>query len=130
MPQLEERKVQAYIKRFEKVAKVEMEKFGIPASIKMAQGIIESQANAHPNALSMNNHFGQPMATQRYESAWENWRAHSLMISNSKLKDLCGNKSVKQWAKALQKSGYSTIPNYANELLEVIDTYELNRLDR
>lgn len=73
--------VEQYIKRFGKIAIMEAQKFGVPASIKMAQALLESQAGRSSAAVQNNNHFGQPLQGQNYESAWENWRAHSLLFS-------------------------------------------------
>ncbi|MFK7937701.1 MAG: glucosaminidase domain-containing protein [Saprospiraceae bacterium] len=131
LSEIDDRKVAAYIKRFEKVAKVEMVKYGIPASIKMAQAILESQANMHPRTRKTNNHFGQILATQSYDSAWANWRAHSNFITKSKFKALLDNDTdVKGWAKDLQAAGYSNDPNYSNKLLQIIEKYNLAALDR
>lgn len=128
--ELDQRKVTAYIRRFSSVAQTEMEKYKVPASIKMAQGIIESQANFHPHTRKTNNHFGRPLAHQKYNSAWENWRAHSLLIVKTKYKELLKNGSdIQAWAIGLQELGYSSDPNYAKKLLQIVEDYELTHLD-
>jgi len=127
--ELDEEKVERYVKRFYKVAIGEMEKFGIPASIKMAQGILESQAGSHPEAKRSNNHFGTPTAGQHFNSAWENWRAQSELLQQT-IPDFekLGN-DYHQWAKVLQEQGYSSDPNYADKLIKIIQKYRLNQLD-
>lgn len=131
LSELSERNTHAYIKRFAKVAQSEMSKYGVPASIKMAQGLLESQANMHPHTRKTNNHFGQFLATQSYDSAWENWRAHSLFITKSKFRVLLDNgNDVKAWANDLQAAGYSKDPNYSDKLLQLIEMYDLLKLDK
>jgi flagellum-specific peptidoglycan hydrolase FlgJ len=127
--QLDEQKVQAYIKRFSKVAQAEMNKFGIPASIKMAQGILESQAGKSPAAQQSNNHFGTPTSGQYYDSAWENWRAHSVLLQSEfpHLFKLGGN--YIRWAEGIQKAGYSSDKKYAKKLVDIIEQYQLYLID-
>lgn len=126
---LDEDRVKAYIHRFTKVAQVEMQKFGIPASIKMAQGIIESKAGAVENGERTNNHFGPPLANQPYESAWENWRAHSLLLRGSYPQLFELGTSYRKWAKALKDMGYSKDKRYDEKLIETIEMYQLYLLD-
>ena len=121
--------VEKYIERFAPIARAEMEKYNIPASVKMAQAILESSAGQSVSAKMDNNHFGQPMAGQPFESAWLNWREHSLMI-NSQFANLAKHGlDYRSWARGLEKGGYSHNSNYANELLEIIDRFHLEQLD-
>lgn len=119
-----------YIKRFRKVAIVEMRKFGVPASVKMGQGLLESMAGQSAAAVNNNNHFGPSFDKDEYDSAWENWRAHSLFIQHQ-FRDLMQNAgtSYRSWAKGLEKQGYSNDPKYAEKLIEVIERYQLYLLD-
>lgn len=127
--QLDANRVRSYVRRFSKVATAEMDKFGIPASVKMAQAVLESHAGEHPACLEANNHFGAPMNGQFFENAWENWRMHSLLLLKE-LPDLPGKDAgYKRWARALGKSGYSNDKNYAGKLIEVIEKFELFLLD-
>ena len=121
--------VEDYLDRFAQVAQTEMNKFGIPASIKMAQAIVESRAGQAMEAKVDNNHFGRPMAGQPYESAWRNWREHSLLLVNRHPGLLKHGKDVRAWARGLEKAGYSKSDNYANQLLEIIDRFHLEQLD-
>ncbi|MEM1328765.1 MAG: glucosaminidase domain-containing protein [Bacteroidota bacterium] len=131
VPQINQPTIEAYIKRFAKVAVQEQEKFGIPASIKMAQAILESEAGTN-DAAQTHNHFGQPLANQLTSSAWESWRAHSLLFSSEQYpyqQLLQHGKDYKKWAKGLAKLNYSTIPNYDQALIQLIEQYEIYRLD-
>lgn len=126
---LAERDVQAYIDRFAEVAQMEMKKFGIPASIKMAQGIAESWAGKHPVAAQGNNHFGTPMQEMGYTTSWENWRAHSVLLQQNYPELFELGADYQAWAQGLQKAGYSTERRYARKLIQIIETYNLNALD-
>ena len=126
---LDPEQVEAYIKRFTRVATVEMEKFGIPASLKMAQGIVDSWAGKHPVSSATNNHFGRPLAGKLYKSAWENWRAHSLYL-NQHYQNLFDNgRNYRKWAEALAQSGYTEDQDYYDKLMTVIENYQLYLLD-
>jgi flagellum-specific peptidoglycan hydrolase FlgJ len=126
---LKEEAIRAYIKRFRKVAIAEKEMFGIPASIKLAQGILESHAGQSSAALELNNHFGTATQNIPVATAWENWRAHSILLQEKypKLFKL-GNKPEK-WAKGLEKMGYNGDSNYAEKLMQIVEWYQLAELD-
>ncbi|MBX2871198.1 MAG: glucosaminidase domain-containing protein [Saprospiraceae bacterium] len=126
---ISDKQAKSYIKRFEKVARAEMDKFGIPASIKMAQGILESRAGTNEGAMTYNNHFGQVMSGSEYTSAWQNWRAHSIYLQENypSLFELGANR--KKWAKEFKQLGYSGDKYYGQYLLEIIKKYDLDELD-
>lgn len=142
----------AYVKRFSKVAKTEMEKFGIPASITLAQGLLESNVGASRLATRNNNHFGIKCFSKRcgkghcsnftddshkdffrkYRSAWESYRAHSKLLTAkrySKLYKLKKN-DYKGWATGLKKAGYATDPKYAEKIIALIEDLNLNQYDK
>lgn len=141
----------SYIERFSGVAQTEMAKFGIPASITLAQGLLESQAGKSPLAKEANNHFGIKCFSKKckkghcknfsddhhkdffrtYASAWESFRAHSLFLQKDRYKHLLELEKTdyKNWAKGLRKAGYATDPNYANKLIRLIENLELNKFD-
>lgn len=144
------KKIKAYIRRFQKIAVTEKEKFGIPASVKMAQAIIESNSGNSKLATSNNNHFGIKCFSKKckkghcsnfgddhhkdffrsYESAWESWRAHSEMIIGGRYKNLVSHEmDYRAWAKDLKKLGYATDNNYTDKLIATIETYQLYLLD-
>lgn len=146
----ETRSIKSYVRRFRKVAKVEMQKYGIPASINMAQAIVESDAGRSLLSRKNNNHFGVKCFSRtckkghcsnfgddshkdffrKYNSAWESWRAHSKLIANGKYASLLeyGN-DYKKWAKGLKRLGYATASHYDQTLIETIEKYQLNELD-
>ncbi len=128
-PLVDAEQARAYIRRFSRVAQVEMQKFGIPASIKMAQGILESRAGQCAAAKTDNNHFPAQLADQRFNSAWESWRAHSqyLRAEYDGLFNL--GSSYKKWAKGLEKVGYNDSDNYSGQLIDLIEQYQLYLLD-
>ncbi|MEL6943556.1 MAG: glucosaminidase domain-containing protein, partial [Bacteroidota bacterium] len=131
-PQLESNQVEAYIKRFAKVAIMEQQKFGIPASIKMAQGLLESQAGQSNLSKETNNHFGRIFNSESFGTAWESWRAHSQMMTheNSKYRSLLRyGKDYKSWAAGLDNLNYSDYANYGKALIQLIEQYEIHRLD-
>jgi hypothetical protein len=146
----EDRRNKAYIRRFRDVAKTEMDKYGIPASVKMAQALHESQAGTSRLATKNNNHFGIKCFSSNckkghcanfsddhhkdffrsYSSAWESWRAHSQMIAGGKYKKLINHgKDYKAWVKGLKELGYATDPRYEQKLLNYIEKYRLYTLD-
>jgi len=127
--QLEDQKVREYIKRFNKIARFESQRFGIPASILLAQAISESWAGEHPAAIEGNNHFGRIFSDRNYSSAWENWRTHSIWMKRRYPDMLESKRDYERWAKALQKSGYSPQRRYAKTLIAIIEKYHLYTLD-
>jgi flagellum-specific peptidoglycan hydrolase FlgJ len=139
----------AYIERFASVAQKEMQKFGIPASIKLAQGLLESQAGKSPLAVKNNNHFGIKCFSKTckkghcsnfsddshkdffrvYTSAWESYRAHSEFLQKDRYKHLQEKKHYKDWANGLQEAGYATDPQYAEKLIRLIESLDLQQYD-
>ncbi|WP_425420530.1 glucosaminidase domain-containing protein [Phaeodactylibacter xiamenensis] len=129
LPSLSQNQVLAYVERFGKVAQAEQDKYGIPASFKMAQAILESHAGLSEAAKSRHNHFGAPLANRIFDSAWENWRAHSLMLVRY-FPELAGRQApATDWAAALQQSDLVSDKSYAEKLMAVIHQYQLDKLD-
>lgn len=142
-----EKRTKAYIKRFKGLAISESKKFGIPASIKMAQGILETNSGASELAKKNNNHFGIKCFSRscakghcsnfnddshkdffrKYGSAWESWRAHSNLLS-SKYRS-CIKKSWRGCAACLKQKGYATAKHYELSLVNLIEKYHLYELD-
>lgn len=140
---------EAYIERFTKVALTEQEKYGIPASITLAQGIIESNAGRSKMAQRDNNHFGIKCYDKCigcrcanyadddiydmfriFESAWESYREHSKVLLRERYKNCFKSRNYKHWAKELQRCGYATSKKYAQNLILIIEKYKLNKLDK
>lgn len=146
----ETRRTKAYIRRFKEVAQEESDRYGIPASVKMAQGILETNAGSSQLAKKNNNHFGVKCFSRtckkghcsnfgddshkdffrKYDNAWESWRAHSKMIVSGKYKTLLKHgDDYEAWAKGLKKLGYATATHYDKTLVELIEKYHLDELD-
>lgn len=151
MPKAGSPDVPAYIARFSKVAIIEMRKFGIPASISLAQGIIESRSGTSKLAVVANNHFGikcfeknckkghcvnQPDDHakdffRKYSNAWESWRAHSQTLASGRYTRLKKyGRDYRRWAYGLQQLGYATDGTYAEKLVGVIEHYDLHKYDK
>ncbi len=128
--QFDDQEVAAYISRFRKVALMEMKKFGIPASIKMAWGIMESQAGRKPAQANDNNHFGPIMRGEPFSTAWENWRAHSLLLQQQYGGLLEGGLDHRQWIKMLNKAKIYNDSSFGQKLGQLIEKYDLHRLDQ
>lgn len=126
---LDKESVQVYVKRFSRVAVIEMEKYGIPASLKMAQAIIGSHAGQNEESELKNNHFGLQLSGQYYKNAWENWRTHSIYLKDNFSSLFSNGRNYKKWALALSELNYSKDPEYAEKLLYLIENYQLYLLD-
>ena len=147
----EAKRVKSYIRRFKDVAIQEKEKYGIPASIKMAQAIVESNSGTSKLSQGTNNHFGIKCFSRtckkghcsnfgddthkdffrKYDSAWESWRSHSKLIVSGKYKTLLKHgDDYRKWAHGLKKLGYATATHYDQTLIEMIEKYHLDELDR
>lgn len=146
-----------YIDQFAALAVEEMQRTGIPASITLAQGIHESQSGQSPLARNANNHFGikcksywpGPVYLHKdddtdksgnliescfrvYDSAVASYRDHSEFLKHRRYyRDLflLAPKDYEAWARGLKKAGYATDPNYAEILIRIIQTYDLDTYD-
>lgn len=146
-------KCQDYVERFAPVAVAEMHKFGIPASIILAQGLLESDAGESALAQKTNNHFGVKCFSKncrkghcvnftddshkdfflKYTNAWGSFRAHSQFLKTGKrytplFKLAKGN--YRGWAEGLSHAGYATDKKYGEKLIAVIQNMKLDRFDR
>jgi len=139
-----------YVQHYYKIAIDEMKQYGVPASISLAQGLIESRAGNSKLAKQNKNHFGIKCFSKKcgkghcsnhfddhhkdffriFKSAWESWRAHSIMISSGRYAGLKKNgRDYKKWAYGLKRLGYATDRTYAEKLIGMIERYKLNRYD-
>ena len=135
-----------YIGRFKSIAVSEMKRTGVPASIKLAQGILESGYGSSELAKKANNHFGMKCGGQwsgktyqlkgscyrSYANADICYKEHSEFLKRKHYEALFKLKKTdyKGWAKGLQKAGYATDKNYPSNLIEIIERYKLNRFDQ
>lgn len=142
---------EAYIKRYCNIAMREMNDYGIPASITLAQGILESAAGTSRLAVQANNHFGikchndwsgekiyhdddkNNECFRKYDRAEESFIDHSQFLKDrsrySFLFEL-DKTDYKAWAKGLKQAGYATDPNYPKRLIELIERYDLHKYDQ
>ncbi|MEY3052849.1 MAG: hypothetical protein RLY31_2634 [Bacteroidota bacterium] len=150
-----------YIERYKRLAMQEMERAGVPASIKMAQALLESNAGQSELARKANNHFGikcggdwtgktyhhqdddtdaygNPINScfRKFPNVEESWVAHSEFLRNPRSAHRYGPLfelnplDYKAWAKGLVKASYATDRRYADKLIDLIERYELDQLDR
>lgn len=138
-----------YIEVYSRLAVAEMEMFGIPASITLAQGLLESGAGRSTLAREGNNHFGikchrdwegksmlrnddAPNECFRvYDSPGDSFRDHSIFLGRKRYESLyeLATTDYEGWAKGLKRCGYATDPNYADRLITIIETYGLSAYD-
>lgn len=141
----------AYINTYKDVARKEQAAFGVPASISLAQGLIESNAGQSRLAKNANNHFGMKCFSRnckkghcinatddthkdffrKYTNAWESWRDHSRMLSKGRYAKLKRyGTDYRKWAYGLKSIGYATDRTYAEKLIGIIEKYKLNQYDK
>ena len=139
-----------YIDTFKDIAKTEMELYGIPASITLAQGILESGSGKGRLSVEANNHFGIKChdwtgkkiyhdddrlqeCFRKYNDAKYSFRDHSLFLTQRKrYAGLFQLKThdYKGWAKGLRAAGYATDKKYPQKLISLIERYNLQEYDK
>lgn len=139
-----------YIETFKTVAIEEMNKYGIPASITLAQGILESGSGNSSLAKYANNHFGIKCTSdwkgkgyykdddkaddcfRVYKDARESYKDHSEFLKRKRYSFLfeLDKNDYKNWARGLKQAGYATNPKYPDLLIGVIDRYQLYQYDQ
>ena len=144
-------KTEAYIAKYSSIAIEEMHRYNIPASITLAQAIIESGNGESRLATEGNNHFGikchdnwngetinedddkKGECFRKYLNDADSYRDHSLFLKErSRYSFLFKYKrnNYKRWAKGLKKAGYATNPRYPTLLIDLIEKYNLSRFDK
>jgi len=138
-----------YIYNYAQIAKDEMSLYGIPASITIAQGILESSAGRGELTLKSNNHFGikcngwegekvyhdddtYQECFRKYKDPKYSFRDHSLFLKDRRRYSSLFNlkkDDYKGWAYGLKKAGYATDPRYPVKLISIIERYQLHRFD-
>ncbi len=145
-------KVEKYIDQYKHIAIEDMHTYGIPASIKLGQALLESAYGSSELATNANNHFGikckrhwtgpsyrytddaPDECFRSYKSPEQSFRDHSTFLKYHRLGfyDALFDYSVydyKSWARGLKKAGYATNPKYTQILISLIERYELYRYD-
>ena len=145
-----------YLADHKHLAIEEMERTGIPASIKMAQAILETNSGKSVLARRANNHFGLkcksywtgpryfytdddrdaagnlvPSCFRMYDSVEDSFKDHSdFLVGSERYASLFETPmSSEEWAKGLQKCGYATNPEYSERLIKTIEKYDLDALN-
>lgn len=141
---------ESYIERYKNIAITEMNGSGIPASITLAQGILESGSGNSKLAKEANNHFGIKCATEWkgetilqdddnkddcfrvYKSPEESFRDHTEFLKRKRYASLfeLDKNDYRGWANGLKTAGYATNPRYAELLISLVERYDLSRFDR
>ncbi len=140
-----------YIDEFAQIAQYEMRAFGIPASITLAQGILESGSGRGALTRKTNNHFGIKCHTgwqgdfdfhdddakgecfRKYNHPMFSFRDHSIFLaSRSRYRFLFNYRrdDYKKWAYGLKKAGYATDKKYPQKLIALIQRYDLDQYDK
>ena len=147
-----------YITTYKDVAIAEMNRVGIPASIKLAQAILESNKGQSNLAKQSNNHFGIKCKEywkggtyfhkdddrneqgqlikscfRAYPRVMDSYVDHSNFLKSSPQYwwiFKIDKKDYKRWAEAIQMNGYATDPSYASKMVGIIEKYELNQYDK
>eukprot|EP01029_Cantina_marsupialis_P010000 TRINITY_DN2294_c0_g5_i1.p1 TRINITY_DN2294_c0_g5~~TRINITY_DN2294_c0_g5_i1.p1 ORF type:complete len:312 (+),score=20.48 TRINITY_DN2294_c0_g5_i1:818-1753(+) len=139
-----------YIQKYKDLAVKEMKRTGIPASITLAQGLLESGNGNSTLARKANNHFGikchdwtgpsvkmdddaKDECFRKYSNPYESYKDHSkFLTTRSRYAFLFKYRSddYKRWAHGLKKAGYATDPRYAHRLIKIIEEEQLHKLDK
>ena len=138
-----------YINQYKGIAVEQMRKYGVPASITLAQAILESGAGNGELAQRSNNHFGIKRGSdwrgpvtkhtddkvdeyfRVYNSVKDSYEDHSKFLHKERYQRLyrLSTLDYKGWARGLKACGYATNPNYADKLIRLIELYNLSDLD-
>ena len=142
---------QEYVDHWSSVAVEQMNRYRIPASITLAQGLLESGAGRSELAREGNNHFGikchngwtgptvykdddqRNDCFRSYKTARESYEDHSrFLVNGRRYQSLFSLKMTdyKGWARGLKAAGYATNPKYADRLIEIIEVYKLYEYDK
>jgi flagellum-specific peptidoglycan hydrolase FlgJ len=141
---------QQYINKYKGIAIKEMRRTKVPASITLAQGILESASGNSRLAKDLNNHFGIKCHSttcckghcknytddshkdffRNFKTPEDSYIAHSYVVLKERYtKRLKGRRDYKTWAYALQDGGYATGKNYAKKIIRIIEEYKLYKFD-
>lgn len=143
-------KTKTYIEKYAATALRQMIAYGIPASITLAQGILESRSGLSELSIKSNNHFGIKCHNwegafvrydddalqecfRKYKNPKDSYKDHSLFLKKRKRYAFLFNYKLndyKRWAKGLKKAGYATDKKYPQKLIELIKNYRLFIYDK
>lgn len=138
-----------YIEKWASLAQQQQKKWNIPASITLAQGLLESSAGKSPLAQQNNNHFGIKCFSSNckkghcsnftddshkdffriFKSVEESFDAHAQVLQKDRYQKAFKCQNVECWATALKEAGYATDPAYATKLMRIIKRHKLEKYD-
>jgi flagellum-specific peptidoglycan hydrolase FlgJ len=142
--------IESYIAKYSVIAQSNMKTYGIPASIILAQGLLESGYGVADLCVQANNHFGIKCRNdwtgdsvrydddtagecfRKYNSPYDSYRDHAVFLtSGSRYSGLfkLDKKDYKAWAKGLKEAGYATDSQYPSKLITLIEKYQLYNYD-
>ena len=145
---------QQYVEQYAEYAIEQQRKYGVPASVTLAQGILESANGRSQLSRECNNHFGIKAGKAwldaggqfglytddkpnekfcKYASVGDSYEHHSLILKNNSRYSDCFNLAqddYRGWCNGLQKAGYASSKQYANSLISVIERMDLTKYDR
>lgn len=140
---------QQYIEQYAGYAMEQMRRYGIPASVTLAQGIIESASGKSTLAQTANNHFGvkgtyngnyvlanddRPNEKfKKYDNVGQSYEDHSKVLTANRYQKYTASLSpedYKGWANAIKKGGYATASNYVSTIVSVIESNDLHKYDQ
>lgn len=139
-----------YINQYKDIAIEQMHKYHIPASITLAQGLLESGAGKSELARTANNHFGikchswdgkriyhdddkKGECFRSYKNVRDSYEDHSIFLATGSRYAFLFKYSETDyvaWARGLKRAGYATSPTYADKLIDIIERYNLDQYDR
>lgn len=145
LQEVSEQQIKAFINRFYGVARTEQQKFGVPASITLANALLHSTAGSFVGSHESNNLFrlsctddwlGPKLTVEgacyrRYDNAWTSFRDHSLYVTtgNYGVLNQLGSKDYRGWADGLEALAFNDTQNLSQQLLTLIDEWQLFQYD-
>ncbi|MFT4761512.1 MAG: flagellum-specific peptidoglycan hydrolase FlgJ [Paraglaciecola sp.] len=136
----------AYLERFANVAINERKKFGVPSSIILANALLHSTSGRNDLAHNGNNHFAMAcdatwtedrgdyhgQCFRHYDNAWSSFRDHSNYVTTGRFLSMRQLSSIdyKAWAVGLEREGFSSEPDLAGKLVQLIEEFQLYELDK
>lgn len=142
LPQEVVSRYEAYIAQYSALAQEQQKEHGIPASITLAQGLLESAAGSSRLAVDAKNHFGikchewsgkrfnyRGDCYRKYDDVAQSYHDHSMFLLRSRYAELyeLDITDYKGWANGLKRLGYAEDPHYANKLISLIERYGLDK---
>lgn len=141
---------ETFIKKFSAIAQAQQKIYHVPASISLAQALVEGKAGTSFLAVNAKNHFGMKCFSNKckkghcvnrkddshkdfflkFEKDWQSFSAHAKLLSKGRYAKLKRyGKDYRAWSYGLKQCGYATDKKYAETLIGVIEKYDLHKFD-